>query len=487
MILLFPRFREIPSKVKMALSFITLASPILNVAVKKILYSLTFFLGTGNTSFKFSLPLTLQSLKNAVLSIFQYSRGPEYLNGLQFSSMPLFYRVLVLLSGGIIFITFCLYFLQAITKRESNAKHNTNTFHLPLVIFLMLLFLTLLIPLIFQRQLELRWFQAPFSVALLMFVVALTSLWPKSRIIYALSFLLIVSFLLTNYYYINKGSKNLYYSMAARIGDTFDKAIKDGVIRLDKTNLYIWEKKRNPDRENEIKWTIGGSSFFDLYGSSIKNVMFVDSLYQRSDSSVVCSFQNFEKRSDQIIFLDIQNDEQTFRYSITDITNEYLRDSLNDFNKEKFGRVNPNRKIKYDKDHLVIMYDDFSDFLTDGFHQKENGIRWTNGNASIEFIGGYAMDRDTALIEMKVYLPAGCKDIVPKVSVTNMNNKVTNTPLLSKREDAFVYMLALSRPDTIKKINIVSDTIHSYPDLRKLSFPFISLEMRKMTIPQAFK
>jgi len=312
-----------------------------------------------------------------------------------------------------------------------------------------------------------------------MFIIALSALQLKSNLVkYGLIITLTISFLLTNYYYVNRGAKNLYYSTAARIGDSFYSALNNGIIQKDKENLFIWEKQRVPDRENEIKWALGNGLFFDLYGGHKKKMIFVDSLFQRSNSSLIFSFQKFNKNRDQIIFLDIQNDESTFKYFIEDITDKYLRDSLDDFNEEQFGKGNPNKKVTY-KDNLLIIYDDLTDFVTDGFYQKENGIRWTNGDASIGFKGDF-FAKDSLYLELNTYMPQICKNISPKISITGRNNIVYN-PLYSGRNgDKFFYKFYFRQFTGIQKINIVSDTIMAHPpDIRRLSFPFISLELNK--------
>jgi hypothetical protein len=266
-------------------------------------------------------------LQEAIFGILQYSKGPEYLIGLQFSTLPLFYQVCVFFIIILFLGIFGLYLwktISAFISKKNDYLPNTSLFF-----FLFALSILCLAPAIFQTRLELRWFQASLCVLLLMFVIGINYLsYKNTRRKYLLYFLLGASFVSTNYYYVYKGSKNLYYSTSASIGNAFDKAIKDGIIQLGKSNLYILEKERNPSREEEINWALASGYFFIPYKSNTKNLVFIDSYFSNLDSS-----------NDEIIYLDIQNDRQTFKYTITNITNEYVKDSLQKFIEKISGRT----------------------------------------------------------------------------------------------------------------------------------------------------
>ena len=114
----------------------------------------------------------------------------------------------------------------------------------------------------------------------------------------------------------------------------------------------------------------------------------------------------------------------------------------------------------------------------DGFYENQNGIRWTNGSSSIGFRSDF-ITRDSLSLELNTYMPAICENISPRISIVG-DDSTAYEPLYSNRNgDTFVYKFYFSKPTCIQKINITSDTIKVVSaDNRRLSFPFISLELK---------
>ena len=464
MVLFFPKFKGISLRWKIAVSLITIASIFLNIIIKTRLYSLTFLKGTGNTNIEFSFSSAFKFLEDAILGIFQYSKGPEYLIGLQFSSLPMLCQVFVFLIiiGFLYIVGFYLWKgFSTLFLKKGNYLPNTALFF-----FLFILFLLCLVPAIFQTRLELRWFQASLSVLILMFVIGINNLEFKNiGRKYLLCFILAICFVFTNYYYVYNGSQNLYYSTSAKIGNAFDKAINDSIIHLGKTKIYILEKQRNAARENELKWALGNGDFFSLYQSNIKTIIF---------SEPKSSFSNFNKNNDEIIFLDIQNDGQTFKYSIADITNEYLTYSLQKSNEGKTDSVH---KI-FHANKLKITNESINDFITDGFYDNENGIRWTNGNATIKFVTDYII-QDSVIVKLNTYMPPLCENVKPKIYLAGYG-KEYQASFLKREGDIFIFKCYLKEVTAIQKINLRGEVINSgSSDQRVLSFPFKSLEINQ--------
>src|SRR5439155_27065767 len=98
------------------------------------------------------------------------------------------------------------------------------------------------------------------------------------------------------------------------------------VIRYNTEKLYIWEKLKDVNGENAIKWTISDGYFFEFYQVKNKKIIFVDSIYQKSYSFKDSSFLNFNKGTEQIIYI---------KNNIIDITPEYLKDSLKSFDENR--------------------------------------------------------------------------------------------------------------------------------------------------------
>lgn len=463
-----PQFRRILIRNKIIISFLSIGSVLLNFFIKTSILSMPFFTGSGNIPIEFSVSSVSKFLWLAIASVFQYSIGPEYVSGLQFESLPAFYKALV---GLIIIITLIIIGLfiwriaQAFLKREKQYPFNTALF-----ILLPALWLLCLVPVVLQVRIELRWLQAPLVVMILMFVIALTSMvGSNNNRKYIICFLFGIAFLLTNYYYVSRGSKNLYYTTSATIANAFDKAVRDSIIPLKSDKLYIWEKQRNQQREGEINWSLVNGYFFSQYNGVAKNVIFADSLP---------SLNSFNNGNDEILYLDIQNDGQSFRYFIDNITDEFLADSLRKFNRKKFGKTDPAEKINYPQGTLIIKSNAFDDFITSGFYDYENGIRWTTGNSTVELRGDY-MANDSVRITLSTYMPPICKDVKPAISIVDRGGKVY-TPVSQKRDaDDFIFTFIFKQAASIHKINIASNKINAVSDQRILSFPFISMKIEK--------
>jgi hypothetical protein len=282
--------------------------------------------------------------------------------------------------------------------------------------------------------------------------------------------LFILLFLWIDFTYLNKGANNLYMINSEKLSSRFKQAINIGVIRPSSIKLYIWETHRDANTENAIKWTLGDGYFFSFYQNSEKKMIFVDSIYERSYSFPVSSFIHFNKEREQIIYIDNK---------IIDITNGYLRDSLQNFDPAKIDDLESAKTAQYDQQRLIITYEDLDKFFVTGFYNKENGIRWTNGNASISFAGGYIAG-DSLNIVMNTYMPSVCKNVAPKISLTDSGNR-NYEPALSRRDgDKFTFKFYLDKSTIITKINIKSETVQANSrDVRILSFPFISLELDK--------
>ncbi|MEW6108500.1 MAG: acyltransferase [Nitrospirota bacterium] len=128
------------------------------------------------------------------------------------------------------------------------------------------------------------------------------------------------------------------------------------------------------------------------------------------------------------------------------------------------------------EDELVVDQDNFTQFTNRGFHGNENGFRWTNGAASIDLNANIG-DRDSLFVQMNTYMPSVCKNVIPKLSILTSEGKTYEPVKNSRRQDVYYYVFVLEKKSVVKKINISSDRIDASPDLRDLSFPFISLKV----------
>jgi hypothetical protein len=251
----------------------------------------------------------------------------------------------------------------------------------------------------------------------------------------------------------------------------FKQAITNGTISPNSDQLYIWEKHRNQNDEQGIRWILGDGYLFQFYQNKTKQITFVDSIYDKSHSFTFSSFPNFNKNTGQIIYI--------LNNRIYDLTSDYLQDSLKHFLTKGIYNLESKGPIRYDQAHLRITVTGDDQFSMDGFYQNENGIRWTDGHSSIGFKGDFII-KDSLSLSLNTYMPPVCKNITPKISIVDENDS-TYVPLyLNRNGDTFVYKFYFRQPTVIQKINIMSDTIKTTaPDIRRLSFPFISLELNK--------
>ena len=102
------------------------------------------------------------------------------------------------------------------------------------------------------------------------------------------------------------------------------------------------EKTRNENAENEAKWYLADGYFFDFYGGNKKNLVFIDSVYERSHLTADTVFFHFNPKTDQLIYATNE---------VFDITQNFLHDSLKNFDQqgitEPLALQMPERFYKY--------------------------------------------------------------------------------------------------------------------------------------------
>ncbi len=320
LVLIYPGLKILRRKQKLILSIIAIASICLNVYVKKEIYNIPFFVGTGGTNIEVSSGSPVTFFTNGLLSILEINTGPDYLVGIKFTALAFFNKFLVVLLLAGVVLTFFFYIRNI--KKPAALNQNENTNRIWVVPFLIILFGMLLVPAVVTIRLEQRWLQASLIVFLTSVIIAF------SRIPFRNSFrrngaffLLLILWLWTDFNYLKKGAANIYMAATEKIANQFEEAINKGIIRPATKKLYIWEKKQDTNAENEIKWVLAEGYFFNFYQQQGKEIIFADSLYEKDqpDSS---QLMNFNNNTGQIIYMD---------NGIADITNEYFRDSLKEF------------------------------------------------------------------------------------------------------------------------------------------------------------
>jgi hypothetical protein len=386
--------------------------------------------------------------------------------GRPFSSLPVFSKALVMLFVAGLLLLLAAYFYRV--KKSFAAKNNEGVRVFYTFIFLILLFGFFLVPAVITIRLEQRWLQAPSSIFILLVVIAFSGLPIKVPFIRrSILATFILLYLWSDSSYLHKGAQNLYMSGSEELASDFREAVEKGIIYPSTDKVYIWEDRKDENTENAIKWTLADGYFFEFYQNKSKKLLFADSIYQKSYPFPFSTFVNFNKSAEQIIYI---------QDHVSDLTSDYLQDSLKSFQRNQPGGAAG--QMSYDKDELTISNEDFNNFSVTGFYDYENGIRWTNGNASIEFNGDYTV-QDSMSIGLNTYMPSVCKNIVPKVVLTGKDSIDYQPKLSARTGDMFTYKIYFDHATSIKKVSFLSDTLSVSMDVRRLSFPFISVTLKR--------
>jgi hypothetical protein len=458
-ILCSKELKVLNSKQKRGLSLLIILSVILNVVLKKYVYGMPFFVGTGGTNISFSFSSASTFLKDAILSILQINSGKDYLVGTAFLNLPMHDIVLVLISISCMLLIIAPY-LYGLWKIFVLKQENKYT-DLSIFIFLILLLGLALAPAIVTIRMEQRWLQAPYSIFVLLIVIAASKYPFKNNFQKAISFLLfVIIFIWADSVYLSLGSKNTYMGFSEKWAEEFKKGIDNNIIHQNTNRLFIWQDHIDSNTVNALNWVIGEGRFFYFYQNKKTAVIFVDSVYEKSH--IASNPLSHFNKNDQIIYIGNE---------IIDITGAYLKDSLKHIEPITFLP-----KFQYDQNKLIINNDDLNKFYTTGFYDKENQIRWTDGNARISLLGDY-LCKDSLFVELNTYMPPICKDINPIISLIDDSTK-SYQPVYSRRAgDKFIFIFYFKQPINIQQINILSKKVDASPDKRTLSFPFISLEI----------
>ncbi len=464
-ILLAPPLKKLTRQQRIIFSALTIFSIILNVIIKKYVFNMPFFVGTGGTNIEFSFTSAITFFKEAVFSILQFNSGPEYLVGIPFSSLPQFSKFLVVALFGALIIIFGLYVMKA--RKTARLKRNEAVPDFFIFLCLIGLSVLFILPVILTIRLEQRWLQASYVLFVLGIIIALNSLDFRSSLSKRLSFCLVIFlFVCIDSTYLNRGGGNIYMSSSEDVASKFKRAMDAGTIKKGSSKLYIWEKQRDVNTENAIRWDLADGYFFNFYQDKKKEIVFLDSAYNKNYSFSFSSFAGFNPGTDQILF---------FGNEIIDLTNDYLLDSFKTIS-TKINELETIGDMAYDRNDLIINRESFPKFLLTGFYDDENGIRWTNGDATIEFKGQYQI-ADSVTLQLNTYLPEICAGITPRIILVDGNNLELSPSVTNRSGNEFTYQFTIDSAVALRKIRILSDTISAAPDPRKLSFPFINMKI----------
>lgn len=455
MVLFASSCKTLTIKQQMVICFFAIASMVLNFCIKKYIYSIPFFVGTGGSNISLSFSSAATFFKEAILSIVELNTGPTYLVGIRFSVLPWYYKIQVLLLVSCFLLLLGWYVYKILKKKFDN---ETETF-----MFLGLLFFACLVPAVVTIRLEQRWLQASFSIFVLLIAIAASKIKFKNN--FNKDFFLsifIVFFLLTDGMYLYLGNKYSYMKYGEKKVSYFKQAIDQGILKATSTTLFILQDKVDINNANVLNWQLGSGAFFDYYLGKTKKIIFIDSINEKLHAPNSTVLTDFNRKTNQLIIADS---------TIIDVTNNYFNDSVEYANSTTFLNKNKGRK-----NTLVIDINNFNKFSITGLYAYENGINWTNGKVYIGFRTPYVI-KDSLFFKLNTFMVASCKNVIPKVVLKDGDNNLYQPILFKREKDSFYFTFYFKSTVYVKQIIILSALINSFPDKRNLSFPLISLEV----------
>lgn len=335
-VLFFPKFRQLSALHKTVLSTLSVTSVAANYYIKEYIYSIPFFTGTSATQIEFSFSSAFGFFKESIFSIFEINTGPDYLVGISFAALPTHDKLISAFIAVSLLAIIAIYFYKAplaifrylisTVVNPAALKKINYPKHLSVVIFLSFLVILCIVPSVVTVRLEQRWLVASYATFVLMIVIMLSDLHFKHNILKHSFFLLLtLSILWINNSYLYKGLNNFYMHDAQVISQRFKNAIDNGVIQKKTEKLYLWDVHKDVNAQNAIIWSICEGYLFKFYDAGDKQIYLVDSIYKKTDTTYTYALPDFDTNKCQVILLGAE---------LSDITSEYVKDSLRTFTKE---------------------------------------------------------------------------------------------------------------------------------------------------------
>ena len=277
-----------------------LGSVLLNIALKKLVLKMDFFVGTGGSHISLSAASIFQFFSNGVLSILQINSGPEYLVGIPHTSLSFFWQsVLAVIAIGLLVLIVA--FIKTVIRFREKEQPFIQTEFCEVAI-LLFLFLLCLGPAIITIRLEQRWLQASFAVFILLTAMMFATLRKRRgqelSVVYSI---FIIIFLISDRNYLVQGVQNFYLKDAERSVSMVDNAIDSNIIKPTTEKVYFYSKLRDENGKNAFNWAIGAGYLFEYRESRVREICFVDSAGLTLDSMQVTSMKHLDRLKNQIL------------------------------------------------------------------------------------------------------------------------------------------------------------------------------------------
>lgn len=414
--ILMPNFYALPKRHLVCLLGGCVALPLFYVGYKTLVLNSPFMVGTGGTHLTFDLQRIFLHIKQAALSIAGFNEGPDYLVGIDLTSLPWYPAgYLAVIFAMTTALTICLGIYQVFDKQQ---KLISFLFAIRWPILLVMLAIFLLVPAVSTIRVEQRWLFAPFILMLLFTAWSAgrqenTARFPISLLVVTLS---ISSIILDSV--IMKHFNQVFFVSNARFAEIVKRDIADKYPGHTSA-VYLLS------RSDYCDWALLKGGFFRIYGGTAREVSCV-SLNDVASINNDINVQVFAELTPGYLS-DITNEWQTRAQANR---GRVLFDFINEF---KNGHINSLVKVDTPSGMGVLVLP----------ATTQLGIENT-----ITVISGFSYRFDDVLIEQDAELRFGLSMIYPAEPVKAIIYVVEN----DKSQKRVLFSQEVKSPDIRKNL-----------------------------------
>ncbi len=285
--LLSPKIRSLPQKHHLALLAGCIAVPAFYVAYKIIALRAPFFIGTGGTHLGIDLRLILEHFVHALLSVFGFNDGPDYLVG---TSVSLGWNVMCMLA--VIFATCWVIILGLGLYRVQSNQPIWVRLRWPLL--LLAAAAALVAPALLTIRLEQRWLFASFVVILFVSAWAVGAVSHKLRALLTSMIIFMCLASITLDTLIMKQFDKVFFISSPRFAEIVKRDVADKLPQnIDDIALLA--------DANQCSWTLSNGGFFRVYGGHQLKVSCFSSLDAAANAKLPLHTHLYAENSKQIL------------------------------------------------------------------------------------------------------------------------------------------------------------------------------------------
>jgi len=259
--LVLPTFRELPRHKLLSLLGGCIFVPVFYVTYKTAVLDSPFLVGTGGVPLSLNINMILAHVKQAVLSLWGFNEGPEYLTGVRLDTLPWF-------PAWIMAITFATSLIlpvlagikQGFTFQNGLVTFKNNSYLWP--ILLVVLAALLLVPAISTIRLEQRWLLSPYILMLFLGAWGCGQLYKLNKYNFPVWYLGVIfpvaaislDSMIVKYFH------NVFFVDSARYAEMVKRDIAD-IYPGESSDIYLLSSY-----PAHCEWSLMNGEFFRIYG-----------------------------------------------------------------------------------------------------------------------------------------------------------------------------------------------------------------------------